>query len=139
VYNIKASLKRKEMDMDNIRRLPDAEFDVMVALWNCKVTPVNTAYLMETVGIRKGWKAPTLISFLTRLEEKGFVYSEKKGKERHYYPIADKSLYIKNVAIDFIDRYFSGSVVEMVDMVCGELTESSDQIDEMKKWIQKQF
>ena len=125
--------------MDNIRRLPDAEFDVMVALWDCKVIPVNTAYLMENVGKQKGWKAPTLISFLSRLEEKGFIRSEKKGKERQYYPIADKGSYVKNVALDFIDKYFSGSVVDMVDMVCNELKGTSDQIDEMKKWIQKQF
>ena len=125
--------------MDNIRRLPDAEFDVMVALWDCKITPVNTAYLMENVGKQKGWKAPTLISFLTRLEEKGFIYSEKKGKERQYYPIAEKNIDIKTVALDFIDKYFSGSIVQMVDAVCGEKSSDSDDIDEMKKWIQKQF
>ena len=67
--------------MDNIRKLPEAEFDVMVALWDCKVSPVNTAYLMENVGKQKGWKAPTLISFLSRLEERGFIHSEKKGKD----------------------------------------------------------
>ena len=60
-------------DMDNIRKLPEAEFDVMVTLWDCKESPVNTAYLMENVGKQKGWKAPTLISFLTRLEERGFI------------------------------------------------------------------
>ena len=125
--------------MDNIRRLPDAEFDVMVALWDCKVSPVNTAYLMENVGKQKGWKAPTLISFLTRLEEKGFVHSEKKGKERQYFPVAQKDSYIKCVALDFIDRYFSGSLVKMVDTVYGEEKSTSDEIDEMKKWIQNEI
>ena len=111
----------------------------MVALWDCKISPVNTAYLMENVGKHKGWKAPTLISFLSRLEEKGFIHSEKKGKERQYYADAVKDDYIKSVTLDFIEKYHCGSLVKMIDIVCGEMLESANQIDEMKKWIQEQF
>ena len=125
--------------MDNIRKLPEAEFDVMVALWDCKVSPVNTAYLMENVGKHKGWKSPTLISFLTRLEEKGFIHSEKKGKERQYYADAVKEEYIKCVTIDFIEKYHCGSLVKMMNVVYGEKHESTDQIDEVRKWIQEQY
>ena len=125
--------------MDNIRKLPDAEFDVMVALWDCSVSPVNTAYLMENVGKHKGWKAPTLISFLSRLEEKGFIHSEKRGKERQYYADAVKEEYIKCVTIDFIEKYHCGSLVKMMNVIYGEKHESTDQIDEMRKWIQEQY
>ena len=61
------------------KRLPDAEFEVMLAIWNA-VPPVNTAYLMEAVGKGRSWKAPTLISFLVRLEDRGYITSFKKGK-----------------------------------------------------------
>ena len=125
--------------MDNIRKLPDAEFDVMVALWDCDVSPVNTAYLMENVGKHKGWKAPTLISFLSRLEEKGFIHSEKKGKERQYYADTVKEEYIKCVTIDFIEKYHCGSLVKMVDMVFNEESEISNELDEMKKWLQNHY
>ena len=125
--------------MDNIRKLPDAEFDVMVALWDCDVSPVNTAYLMENVGKHQGWKAPTLISFLSRLEEKGFIHSEKKGKERQYYADAVKEDYIKLVTIDFIEKYHCGSLVKMVDTVYGEGSETTSDLDEMKKWLQKLY
>jgi len=64
--------------IDYTRKLPDAEFDVMMAVWEGN-PPVNTAYLMEMVGRARGWKAPTLISFLVRLEERGYITSEKKG------------------------------------------------------------
>ena len=125
--------------MDNIRKLPEAEFDVMVALWDCDVSPVNTAYLMENVGKHKGWKAPTLISFLSRLEEKGFIHSEKRGKERQYYADAVKEEYIKCVTIDFIEKYHCGSLVKMMNVIYGEKHESTEQIDEMRKWIQEQY
>ena len=139
VYNIGASLKRKEQDMDNVRRLPDAEFDVMNVLWECNVSPVNTAYLMENVGKQKGWKAPTLISFLSRLEERGFIHSEKKGKERYYYADAVKEEYIRGVTIDFLSRYHSGSFVKMMDLMYGKSSMSSKELDEMLKWLQEQY
>ena len=125
--------------MDNVRRLPDAEFDVMNVLWECNVSPVNTAYLMENVGKQKGWKAPTLISFLSRLEERGFIHSEKKGKERYYYADAVKEEYIRGVTIDFLSRYHSGSFVQMMDLMYGKNSMSSKDLDEMLKWLQEQY
>ena len=125
--------------MDNIRKLPDAEFDVMVALWDCNVSPVNTAYLMEIVGKNKGWKAPTLISFLSRLEEKGFIHSEKKGKERQYYTDAIKEDYIKSVTLDFIEKYHCGSLNNMIDMVFNDASKEKADLNEMKKLLQKQL
>ena len=124
--------------MDIIRRLPDAEFDVMVALWDCKVMPVNTAYLMENVGKHKGWKAPTLISFLSRLEERGFIHSEKRGKERYYFSDTKKEEYIRSVTLDFLERYHSGSFVKMLDLMYGKNSLSSKELDEMLKWLQQQ-
>ena len=125
--------------MENIRKLPEAEFDVMVTLWECKDSPVNTAYLMENVGKEKGWKAPTLISFLSILEERGFIHSEKKGKERYYYVDAIKEEYVRNVTVDFINRYHKGSFVKMLDLVYGKDSLSSKELDEMLRWLQQQY
>ena len=127
------------MNMDNSRKLPEAEYDVMVALWSSKVSPVNTAYLMENVGNSKGWKAPTLISFLTRLEDRGFIHSEKKGKERYYYADAVKDDYIKYVTNDFLNKYHEGSFVKMMDLLYDKHSLSSEELDEMLRWLQAQY
>lgn len=125
--------------MDNIRKLPDAEYEVMNALWESNVSPVNTAYLMENVGKQKGWKAPTLISFLSRLEDRGFIHSEKKGKERYYFVDSVKEDYIRIVTIDFLSKYHSGSFVKMMDLVYGKNSMSSKELDEMLNWLQQQY
>lgn len=125
--------------MDISKKLPEAEFDVMVALWNSKSYPVNTAYLMENVGKAKGWKAPTLISFLTRLEERGFIHSEKRGKERYYFVDAVKTDYVRFITVDFLNRYHNGSFVRMLDLLYGNNTLPNDELDEMLKWLQEQY
>ena len=125
--------------MDSSKKLPEAEFDVMVALWNSKTLPINTAYLMENVGKAKGWKAPTLISFLTRLEDRGFIHSEKRGKERYYYVDAVKTDYVRNVTVEFLDRYHGGSFVNMLDLLYGNNSFSGDELDKLLKWLQEQY
>lgn len=125
--------------MDSSKKLPEAEFDVMVALWNSKTLPINTAYLMENVGKAKGWKAPTLISFLTRLEDRGFIHSEKRGKERYYYVDAVKTEYVRNITLEFLNRYHDGSFVNMLDLLYGNNSFSGDELEKLLKWLQEQY
>ncbi len=127
------------MNMDSSKKLPEAEFDVMVALWNSKTLPINTAYLMENVGKAKGWKAPTLISFLTRLEDRGFIHSEKRGKERYYYVDAIKTEYVRNITIEFLNRYHDGSFVNMLDLLYGNNAFTGDELEKLLKWLQEQY
>ena len=127
------------MNMDSSKKLPEAEFDVMVALWNSKTLPINTAYLMENVGKAKGWKAPTLISFLTRLEDRGFIHSEKRGKERYYYVDAIKTEYVRNITLEFLNRYHDGSFVNMLDLLYGNNSFSGDELEKLLKWLQEQY
>ncbi len=123
---------------DYSRRLPETEFEVMLEIWNSE-PPVNTAYLMEKVGRAHGWKAPTLISFLVRLEERGFVTSEKKGKERLYTPSSDKSEYIRCTSEDFVKRYHGGSFVSMLESLYRDKKLSEEDIDQLLRWLKSKY
>lgn len=123
---------------DYKKKLPDAEFDVMMAIWEGE-PPLNTAYLMEKVGRARGWKAPTLISFLVRLEERGFILSEKRGKERYYTPLAERDLYLRSVTEQFIERYHGGSFVRMMDALYVDKKLSESDIDELLQWLKTKY
>lgn len=127
-----------ERVIDYTKKLPDAEFEVMQAVWAGE-PPVNTAYLMEMVGRVRGWKAPTLISFLVRLEERGYVTSEKKGKERYYTPVARQADYISAASRQFVNQYHGGSFVRMMDALYGESKLSEDDIDELLQWLKTKY
>ena len=77
----------------------------------------------------------SLISFLSRLEERGFIHSEKKGKERYYYVDAVREEYVRNITIDFINRYHTGSFVKMLDLIYGKDSLSSKELDDLVKEI----
>ncbi len=127
-----------ERVIDYSKKLPDAEFDVMQAVWAGE-PPVNTAYLMDMVGKVRGWKAPTLISFLVRLEERGYVTSEKHGKERYYTPVASRTDYIRSASQQFVNQYHGGSFVRMMDSLYSEKKLSEEDIDELLQWLKTKY
>lgn len=124
--------------IDYTKKLPDAEFDVMQAIWE-GTPPLNTAYLMEKVGRGRGWKAPTLISFLVRLEDRGYITSEKQGKERYYTPVADRSTYMRFVTEQFITQYHGGSFVRMMDALYADKKLTESDIDELLQWLKTKY
>ena len=136
-------LEKKEIKTatapDYHKKLPDAEFEVMLAIWDAPQPPVNTAYLMEAVGKSRSWKAPTLISFLVRLEERGFISSEKKGKERYYESVSDKTEYIRIASEQFVNQYHGGSFVRMMDSLYSEKKLSEADIDELLQWLKTKY
>ena len=124
---------------DYTKKLPDAEFEVMLAIWNSEMSPVNTAYLMDAVGKARSWKAPTLISFLVRLEDRGFISSVKNGKERYYEAIANKADYIRVASEQFVNQYHGGSFVSMMDSLYSEKKLSEEDIDELLQWLKSKY
>ena len=93
------------------------------------------AYLMKKLGNLRNWKTPTLISFLVRLEERGFIYSIKKGKERLYFPLAKRDTYIRAVTADFMQKYHDGSFLKLLDALFPEGISSEADVDALLAWL----
>ena len=131
-------LVSKARPVDYSVRLPDAEFDVMNAIWEGD-PPLTTSYLMQKIGHKKGWKAPTLISFLVRLEDRGFIASYKNGKERYYIPLALKEEYIHAVTDNFIFQYHGGSFVSAMNSFFKDRNLSENDIDAILEWLKSRY
>jgi len=125
-------------DVDYSVRLPEAEFEVMLAVWDGEA-PVTTNYLMKAIGNTKGWKAPTLISFLVRLEHRGFITSCKNGKERFYTPVAKRELYLSEVTEHFVEKYHGGSFVNLLDSLYRDRNFSNEEVDALLEWLNVKY
>jgi len=127
-------LERKKAEADYSVKLPDAEMEIMLAVWDLEV-PVTSSALMEAVGKRRNWKAPTLISFLGRLESRGFLVSYKDGKERNYVPVIERERYVSGVTRRFADLCHGGSLVKLLDSLFYEREFGDREIDELLVWL----
>lgn len=115
-------------------QLPETEYDVMCVIWDGE-WPLTTGYLMQKIGNARNWKTPTLISFLVRLEERGFIGSLKKGRERYYFPLADKQKYKQAVTEKFHKKYHDGMLISLLDALYPDGTLPETEIDAFLVWL----
>ena len=122
------------MKKPTLRRLPDAEFEIMKVVWEVE-PPVTTAMIMEDLGRRKGWKAPTIISFLLRLVTHGYLRTEKPGRERIYFPLVTEEDYLQFETERFVRTFHANSPVSFINTLLGGDEISNEELDELQRMI----
>ena len=122
--------------MENMKKLPDAEFDIMKVVW-ANEPPITANIIMQQHGNKEGWKVQTAISLLLRLVERGFLNTEKNGKERFYFPAVNKEDYLKFETDIFLKQVHDNSFVNLVTTMYDDKALSDDDIDELLEWAKK--
>lgn len=122
--------------MEKIKKLPDAEFDIMKVVW-ANESPITTTTIMNLLGNEKEWKIQTVVSLMLRLVERGFLRSEKHGKERTYFPLVSKEDYLKFETGNFMKQYHSNSFLNLVTTLYDNRALSDKDIDELYQWVKE--
>jgi predicted transcriptional regulator len=102
--------------MESIKKLPDAEFKIMRVVW-ANEPPITTSEIMKQLGFEKEWKIQTVVSLMLRLTERGFLRSEKHGKERTYFPMVNQEDYLKFETGNFLKQFHNNSFLNLVNTV----------------------
>jgi len=118
--------------MKMMKKLPDAEFDIMQLVW-ANEPPITTSDVMKMLGNEREWKIQTVVSLMLRLSEKGFLRSEKHGKERTYFPTITREDYLKFETGSFLGRFHNNSFLNLVTTVYSDETLSDDDIERLLK------
>jgi BlaI family penicillinase repressor len=122
--------------MNNMKKLPNTEFEIMKVVWANK-PPITTNMIMEQLGNERKWKAPTVISLMMRLVERGFLRTEKNGKERSFFPLVAKEDYLKFETGNFMKQYHENSFLSFVNTLYDGKQLSDRDIEELMKWAKK--
>jgi len=122
--------------MEKMKRLPDAEFDIMKVVW-ANEPPITTSTVMQQLGDERGWKAQTTISLMLRLVERGFLRTEKNGKERTYFPTVKKEDYLKFETGNFIKQFHDNSILNLVATAYADEALTDGDIDELLNWAKE--
>ena len=121
-----------------MKKLPDAEFDIMKVVWANK-PPITANMIMQQHGNKEGWRVQTAISLLLRLVERGFLHTEKNGKERTYFPIVNKEDYLKFETGIFMKQVHNNSFTNLVATMYNDKALSDKDIDELLEWAKKRI
>lgn len=116
-----------------IRRLPDAELEVMQAIWAC-TPPACRAQIEEILKDVHPMAVTTLLTLLKRLSEKEFIRVEKVGRSARYIPLVTREDYLAEQSRRFLDKLCGGSLSTFATALCGSgLTE--EEIDELRELL----
>ena len=118
----------------NIKRLPDSELEIMMIIWEAK-EPVSSAYLMEKLEGEKNWATTTVLNFLARLVERGFLKVEKQGRINIYTSLVSEKDYIETESRSFLERLHKSSLKSFVAALYDGNTISSKDAEELKNYI----
>ena len=122
--------------MAKIKKLPDAEFEIMKAVW-ADEPPTSSYKIMQRLGDQKKWVIQVVISLLTRLVDKGFLHTEKVGRDRIYYPLVAREDYLKFETGNFIRQYHENSFINLVNTLDNDKALSEKDIDELLEWVKE--
>ena len=122
--------------METMKKLPDAEFDIMKVVW-VNEPPITTNMIMTQLGNQREWKAQTVISLMLRLVERGFLRTEKNGKERTYFPLVEREDYLKFETGNFMKQYHENSFLNLVTTLYDDEALSDADIDELLTWAKE--
>lgn len=93
----------------DIRRLPDSELELMQIIWDLE-PPLSRQDIEERLPPDRPLAPTTVLTFLDRLREKGFLRAEKRGKTNYYTPLVSRREYLARESRGVLDRLFGGSV-----------------------------
>ena len=119
---------------ETIRRLPDAELEVMQAIWVC-TAPVARTDIEEILFKTHPMAMTTLLTLLTRLNEKGFITIEKNGRRSYYTPCVSQEDYLASQSKSFVEKLCGGSMSAFATALCNsgltkeELAELRDMLE----------
>ena len=101
----------------HIRRLPDAEQEVMQAIWAC-TAPVARTDIEEILLPEHPMAMTTLLTMLTRLAEKGFISIEKQGRRSLYTPLISQEDYLAAQSKTFFEKLCGRNISTFAAALC---------------------
>ena len=102
---------------EHIRRLPDAEQEVMQAIWAC-TAPVARTDIEEILLPEHPMAMTTLLTMLTRLAEKGFISIEKQGRRSLYTPLIAQEDYLASQSKTFYEKLCGRNISTFAAALC---------------------
>ena len=121
--------KERKMNKNEIQ-ISGAEEEIMRVLWSADV-PITAKDVCDTLK-DKDWKYSTVATLFSRLEEKGAVTHEKRGRFFYYTPLISEEAYRAQQTENLISKLYNGSVKNLITALLSTNPIPKDDLEEIK-------
>lgn len=117
-----------------MKRLPDSELEIMMIIWDYN-KPVTRFEIEERLEKEKKLSPTTILSFLSRLQEKGFVEVRKSGKNNVYLASVEREDYRKAESRNVLKRLYQNSARNFLAALYDGDSLSGEDLRELEEYI----
>ena len=117
-----------------MKRLPDSELEIMMIIWDYN-KPVTRFEIEERREKGKKLSPTTILSFLSRLQEKGFVEVRKSGKNNVYLALVEREDYRKVESRNVLKRLYQNSARNFLAALYDGESLSGEDLRELEEYI----
>ncbi len=121
-----------------MKKLGDAELDIMQVLWKEK-NMVTSNYILNELKGKRDWGLSTLMTVLSRLVDKGFIDCDKSTRTNMYSPLIDENDYKMQESKNLLSKLYDNSIQRMITTLYNhnviehtDLTELRHFLDELE-------
>ncbi len=118
---------------DNLKKLSPAEERVLLAVWAARA-PITRAEIARHLP-EHGWADATLLNFLYRLVEKGWLTQGKDGNKNTYAPAVTRRAYGVYTMRERLDIVFGGDAALAITALVSESSPTPAALEAAKKAI----
>lgn len=112
--------------------LSGAQLEIMQIIWKNGGSIMFSELSGELDRREKHWKTNTILTFLSRLAERGMLTVKKQGRLNEYVAVMSESQYLAEQTRSFIDNVYGGSAKHLVSALLGQDYLSGNDYAELK-------
>lgn len=117
-----------------MKKLPESELELMMIIWHAG-RPVTRAEIESGLDEDRKLGATTVLSFLSRLQEKGFVKVTRQGKNNLYEPLIGEREYLKKESGSILKKLYRNSVRNFVAALYDGDQLSDKDLEELQTFL----
>lgn len=114
--------------------LSDSEWKLMNRLWT---EPMTITELTKAMKDETGWGKNTIITMLSRLENKGAVRCVQEDRAKRYFPALERKDAAQAETENFLGKVYGGSLGLMMSAMVESHGLSKDDIAELAAILEK--
>lgn len=119
-----------------MKKLPDSELEIMLIIWEYD-RPVTRFEIESKLDEDRNLSPTTILSFLSRLQEKGFLDVAKEGKNNIYSAIISKESYMQTDSKNMLKKLYKNSVKNFLAALYDGKSLSEKDLQELEEYIKE--
>ncbi|EGT3956591.1 BlaI/MecI/CopY family transcriptional regulator [Clostridioides difficile] len=117
-----------------IRKIPQAELEVMKFIWRVDVT-VTSKDVIEAMEQKYGWKQTTTLTLLSRLVKRGFLDAQKIDRYTHYTIVVKHKDYLSLETKYLLSKIHDDSLKNLISALHDDENIDRDTLDFLESYF----